>query len=62
MPASANWLRAEWASIVISSEMPEVIGLSDRILVFRNGGVSAELDNRKGEVSQEAILSRAVYH
>ena len=48
--------------IVISSEMPEVIGLSDRILVFRNGGVSAELDNRKGEVSQEAILSRAVYH
>ena len=48
--------------IVISSEMPEVIGLSDRILVFRNGGVSAELDNRKGEVSQEAILTRAVYH
>jgi ABC-type sugar transport system ATPase subunit len=48
--------------IVISSEMPEVIGLSDRILVFRNGGVSAELDNRKGEVSQETILSRAVYH
>jgi ABC-type sugar transport system ATPase subunit len=48
--------------IVISSEMPEVIGLSDRILVFRNGGVSAELDNRRGEVSQEAIMSRAVYH
>jgi ABC-type sugar transport system ATPase subunit len=48
--------------IVISSEMPEVIGLSDRILVFRNGGVSAELDNRQGEVSQEAIMSRAVYH
>ncbi len=48
--------------VVISSEMPEVIGLSDRILVFRNGGVSAELDNRNGEVSQEAILSRAVYH
>jgi ABC-type sugar transport system ATPase subunit len=48
--------------IVISSEMPEVIGLSDRILVFRNGGVSAELDNRRGEVSQEAIMNRAVYH
>jgi ABC-type sugar transport system ATPase subunit len=48
--------------VVISSEMPEVIGLSDRILVLRNGGVSAELDNRKGEVSQEAIMSRAVYH
>jgi len=50
------------AVIVISSEMPEVIGLSDRILVFRNGGVAAELDNHAGEVSQEAILSRAVYH
>jgi ABC-type sugar transport system ATPase subunit len=48
--------------VVISSEMPEVIGLSDRILVFRNGGVSAELDNRNGEVSQEAIMSHAVYH
>ncbi len=48
--------------IVISSEMPEVIGLSDRVLVFRNGGVSAELDNRRGEVTQEAILSCAVYH
>jgi ABC-type sugar transport system ATPase subunit len=48
--------------IVISSEMPEIIGLSDRILVFRNGGVSAELDNRRGEVSQEAIMSQAVYH
>ena len=48
--------------VVISSEMPEVIGLSDRILVFRNGGVSAELDNRKGEVSQESIINHAVYH
>jgi ABC-type sugar transport system ATPase subunit len=48
--------------VVISSEMPEVIGLSDRILVFRNGGVSAELDNRKGAVSQESIINHAVYH
>jgi len=48
--------------IVISSEMPEAIGLSDRILVFRNGGVSAELDNREGQVTQEAIMTHAVYH
>jgi ABC-type sugar transport system ATPase subunit len=48
--------------VVISSEMPEVIGLSDRILVFRNGGVSAELDNRKGAVSEESIINHAVYH
>jgi len=50
------------AVIVISSEMPEVIGLSDRILVFRNGGVSAELENYEGEVTQETIMSHAVYH
>jgi ABC-type sugar transport system ATPase subunit len=50
------------AVIVISSEMPEVIGLSDRILVFRNGGVSAELENYEGEVTQETIMSTAVYH
>ena len=48
--------------VVVSSEMPEVIGLSDRILVFRNGGVSAELDNRKGAVTQESIINHAVYH
>jgi ABC-type sugar transport system ATPase subunit len=48
--------------VIVSSEMPEVIGLSDRILVFRNGSISAELDNRKGNVTQEEIISHAVYH
>ena len=50
------------AIIVVSSEMPEIIGLSDRILVFRNGGISAELDNRQGNITQETILTHAVYH
>lgn len=31
--------------IVISSELPEVLGLSDRVLVFRNGSVSADMKN-----------------
>jgi ABC-type sugar transport system ATPase subunit len=48
--------------IIVSSEMPEVIGLSDRILVFRNGSISAELDNRMGNVTQEDIINHAVYH
>ena len=48
--------------VVISSEMPEVIGMGDRILVFRNGGVAAEFDNRKGDVTQEAIMTRSVLH
>ncbi|MBV9673521.1 MAG: sugar ABC transporter ATP-binding protein [Verrucomicrobia bacterium] len=47
--------------IVVSSEMPEVVGLSDRILVFRNGAISAELDNQNGEVTQETIMTHAVY-
>jgi len=48
--------------IVISSEMPEVIGMADRILVFRNGGISAELDNRDGSITQETVMTHAVIH
>jgi len=48
--------------IVISSEMPEVIGMADRILVFRNGGISAELDNHQGNVTQEIVMTHAVIH
>jgi inositol transport system ATP-binding protein len=32
------------ALIVISSEMPEVLALSDRIVVFREGSISAVLE------------------
>jgi ABC-type sugar transport system ATPase subunit len=48
------------AIVVISSEMPEVIGMSDRILVFRHGTVAAELDNVGGAVTQENIMQHAV--
>jgi ABC-type sugar transport system ATPase subunit len=47
--------------VVISSEMPEVIGMSDRILVFRNGAVSAELDNSDGSVTQETVMTHAAH-
>ena len=36
--------QAGMALIVISSEMPEVLALSDRIVVFREGGISGFLD------------------
>jgi ABC-type sugar transport system ATPase subunit len=49
------------AVIVISSEMPEVIGMSDRILVFKNGAISAELDNRDGRVTQETVMTHAAH-
>jgi ABC-type sugar transport system ATPase subunit len=45
--------------IVISSEMPEVLGMSDRVLVFRGGRVSAQLDNHRGQLTQEAIMHNA---
>jgi ribose transport system ATP-binding protein len=43
--------------IMISSEMPELIGMCDRILVMRNGRIAGEL--RRGEFSQERILELA---
>lgn len=42
--------------LMISSELPEIIGMSDRIYVMRNGSISAELTDKKDFV-QEKILS-----
>lgn len=44
--------------IMVSSEMPEVIGMSDRILVMREGRITKTLE--KKEFSQEAILAAAM--
>jgi len=41
--------------IMISSEMPELISLSDRIIIIRNFEISKVLD--KGEINEENILS-----
>jgi len=46
------------AVIMISSEMPEILGMSDRILVLSEGKLSGEF-NRE-EASQEIILKSAV--
>lgn len=43
--------------IMISSEMPEVIGMSDRVLVVREGKVVGELQGE--EISQERIIQHA---
>jgi ABC-type sugar transport system ATPase subunit len=48
------------ALIVISSEMPEIMGLSDTLAVFREGRVADILDNSRGQVSQNDIMERAV--
>jgi len=43
--------------IMISSEMPELIGMSDRIVVFREGKLAGELND--DSISQENILKMA---
>lgn len=50
-----NELVDEGVSIImISSEMPEILGMSDRIYVMREGRISGELDAK--EATQEKIL------
>lgn len=44
--------------IVISSELPEVLGLSDRIIVMHEGEIKGILDNK--ELSQEKIMQTAM--
>jgi ABC-type sugar transport system ATPase subunit len=43
--------------ILISSELPEVLGLSDRVAVFREGRLSAILEG--DQVTQEEVMSYA---
>ena len=46
------------AIIMISSEMPELLGLSDRVLVLSHGQITGEFDIK--EATQEKILKCAV--
>jgi ribose transport system ATP-binding protein len=43
--------------VLVSSEMPEVLGLSDRIIVMRQGRVS--LERSRSEATQEDLLAAA---
>ncbi|WP_321795513.1 sugar ABC transporter ATP-binding protein [Caballeronia sp. J97] len=46
--------------IVISSELPEVIGVADRVLVMREGEIAGELGGHSGKpISQEGIIELA---
>ncbi|AFR01492.1 xylose import ATP-binding protein XylG [Pectobacterium carotovorum subsp. carotovorum] len=46
------------AVIVISSELPEVLGLSDRVLVMHQGRIKADLVNR--DLTQEQVMEAAL--
>jgi ABC-type sugar transport system, ATPase component len=46
------------AIIMVSSDMPEIIAMSDRVLVMKNGKIEAELT--KEEATEENILSYSI--
>jgi ribose transport system ATP-binding protein len=46
--------------IVISSEMPEIVGICDRVLVMREGVITGEVGGPESpDISQEAIMAYA---
>jgi ribose transport system ATP-binding protein len=54
-----NGLAADGKAVVmVSSDLTEVIGMCDRVLVFRKGQIAAEF--RRGELSEQAIMRAAL--
>ncbi len=53
-----DYAKAGKGVILISSELPEVIGLSDRILVMRDGRITGEVS--RGEANEEILLKYAM--
>lgn len=50
------------AIIMISSELPEIMGMSDRILVYKEGQINGEFQRSEilaGAITQEDILAKA---
>lgn len=43
--------------IMVSSELPEILGMSDRVVVMREGHINAILDNK--DLTQETIMRYA---
>jgi rhamnose transport system ATP-binding protein len=48
------------AILMISSELPEILGMSDRIAVMHRGTVAGVL--ARAEATQESVLSLALGH
>jgi len=45
--------------VMISSELPEILALSDRVLIFRDGEIKAELENSES-LTEEEVLRHAI--
>lgn len=54
----SNLAREGVAIIMISSELPEILGMSDRIIVMHEGRITGELSRE--EASQEKIMTLAI--
>jgi ABC-type sugar transport system ATPase subunit len=54
----AQWSRDGLAILLVTSEMPELLGLSDRIVVMHRGRVTGELS--RAEATQEKVLRAAM--
>jgi len=53
-----NRLKQDGISVIfVSSEMPEVLGIADRIIVMCDGRITGELDIK--DATQEKILEMA---
>ncbi len=53
----AELARAGHAILMVSSDLPEVLAMSDRVLVMRNGRITAELSRE--EATQEKVMAAA---
>ena len=51
-------LRENKAIIMVSSDMPEVVSMSDRVMVMRSGRIVSEL--ARADVSEENILTQSI--
>lgn len=45
--------------IMVSSELPEILGMSDRVIVMRHGRIMAEIDRDSNHFNQEDIMKAA---
>ena len=43
------------AIVMISSELPEILGMSDRVLVMREGMVSGEIETPQSATQKEVM-------
>jgi rhamnose transport system ATP-binding protein len=43
---------------MVSSELPEVLGMADRVVVLREGRIAAQLT--RGEATEETVLYAAM--